>query len=195
MEKKCPHCKRGYMLYKVHGYPIIEEIQRVEKYGISPKLYSHPPLMTTSGNTYLYICERCGYEMGDSDQLENYEFYFEIGGFPKGCQKIDWDGTFLNLYNPYEEEPSDILIIDDASWSEFWGNIDKINVWKWKKEYLDENILDGVQWEILIKRKGKSKRRIYGDNAYPEPNKIFKDFLTCVNKLIHPNIWDISINY
>ena len=58
--------------------------------------------------------------------------------------------------------------------------IDEINVWKWDKEYYNNTVLDGTQWELLIKRKGRRKRRIYGSNKYPEN---FKDFENCINKL------------
>ena len=37
-----------------------------------------------------------------------------------------------------------------------------------------------TQWELLIKRKGRRKRRIYGSNKYPEN---FGDFIKCINTL------------
>ena len=37
-----------------------------------------------------------------------------------------------------------------------------------------------TQWELLIKRKGRRKRRIYGSNKYPENFKVFEN---CINKL------------
>ena len=43
--------------------------------------------------------------------------------------------------------------------------------------------MDGTQWELKIKRQGKRRRKIFGSNAYPEPNGIFTTFIKALNKL------------
>ena len=133
------------MQYNIHGYPNFEEVQKTEKlYGISANIKGcEPPLAGIK--TYLYSCDNCEYEMGDLDQLENYELDFSIGGFSEGQNRIFWDGTFLNEYRFNIIEPTDIYIVDDISWKTFWNTMDEINVWKWEKEY-HEDIMDGVQW-------------------------------------------------
>ena len=194
MIKKCPQCNKGNMQYNLHGYPDFEEVQKTEAlYGISANIKGcAPPLAGVK--TYLYSCDSCEYEMGDIDQLEKYELDFSIGGFTHGRNRIFWDGTFLNTYKPRTEEPTDIYIVDDTSWKTFWNTMDEINVWKWEKEYFNEGMMDGEQWELCIKRKGRRKRKIFGSNAYPEPEINFKKFINAINDLIQDEfyIWEVG---
>ena len=39
----------------------------------------------------------------------------------------------------------------------------------------------GFGWELKIKRKGKRKRKIHGNNNYPQNKKFFNDFLECIS--------------
>ena len=66
--------------------------------------------------------------------------------------------------------------------------MDNLKVWSWKKDYNDEGMLDGTQWELIIKIKGKRGRKIYGSNAYPEPKGTFNAFIKALNKLSKSNI-------
>jgi hypothetical protein len=49
----------------------------------------------------------------------------------------------------------------------------------------NQDILDGTQWELVIDRKGKRRRRIFGSNDYP-PN--FKLLIDAINKLANTDI-------
>ena len=72
-------------------------MKKTESYGIFANIKGcEPPLAGIK--TYLYSCDSCEYEMGDLDQLENYELDFSIGGFSEGQNRIFWDGTFLNEF-------------------------------------------------------------------------------------------------
>jgi len=70
--------------------------------------------------------------------------------------------------------------ISSEEWEEFWRVIDDLDAWRWGKDYFNQDILDGTQWELVIDRKGKRRRRIFGSNDYP-PN--FKVLLDAINKL------------
>ena len=48
----------------------------------------------------------------------------------------------------------------------------------------DRGVLDGTQWELVIDRKGKRRRRIYGSNDYPQNFKL----LNAINKLAGTNL-------
>ena len=54
---------------------------------------------------------------------------------------------------------------------------------KFIKNYNNDDVLDGTQWELTIKREGRRKRRIFGSNAYPEPKGTFNSFIKALNKL------------
>ena len=115
---------------------------------------------------------------------------FFIGGFDGGYEKIIWlNGKLYHLMDgePEDEEvrPEQVLNVTTPStkeWEEFWQTVDTLKVWSWKKEYISE-ICDGTQWELRIKRKGRRRRRIYGLNAYPQPEGTFESFLDAITKL------------
>ena len=120
--------------------------------------------------------------------IETLNFF--IGGFSGGYERIIWlNGKLYHLMDgePEDEEvrPEEVLNVTTPSikeWEEFWQTVDTLKVWSWKKEYISE-ICDGTQWELRIKRKGRRRRKIYGINAYPQPEGTFESFLDAITKL------------
>ena len=111
---------------------------------------------------------------------------FSIGGFSGGYERIIWqndkfyhhfDGNFV------EGLEEDFTIPSTKDWEEFWDTVDTLKVWSWKKDYNNDDVLDGTQWELTIKREGRRKRRIFGSNAYPKPKGTFNSFIKALNKL------------
>ena len=121
---------------------------------------------------------------------------FFIGGFDGGYEKIIWlNGKLYHLMDgePEDEEvrPEEVLNVTTPStkdWEEFWHEVDALKVWNWKKDYYDEGVDDGLQWELKIKRQGRRQRRIFGSNAYPEPKGTFNSFIKALNKLSNSKI-------
>ena len=108
---------------------------------------------------------------------------FQIGGFGSQTDRIIYRD---NKVNHELFESNYILKSTEPSvkdWDQFFDVMDKLKVWSWKKDYNDEGMLDGTQWELIIKIKGKKRRKIYGSNAYPEPKGTFKFFIKALNKL------------
>jgi hypothetical protein len=128
--------------------------------------------------------------------IETLNFF--IGGFSGGYERIIW----LNdkLHHQYftgggvedeEARPDDVLNVATPStkdWEEFWQKVDTLKVWSWEKEYINSDIIDGTEWELRIKREGRRRRRIYGLNAYPQPERIFNSFVKAINKLSRSKI-------
>ena len=108
---------------------------------------------------------------------------FSIGGFSGDYEKIVWQND--KLYHFFERSflDEDFTIPSIKDWDDFWDTVDKLKVWNWKKDYNNDDVLDGTQWELTIKREGKRKRRIFGSNAYPEPKGTFNSFIKALNKL------------
>ena len=77
----------------------------------------------------------------------------------------------------------DFTVPSNKDWDEFWDEVDILGVWNWKKEYNNEDVLDGTQWELRIKRKGRRLRVISGSNSYPKPQGTFKNFISALGKL------------
>ena len=108
---------------------------------------------------------------------------FQIGGFGSQTDRIIYRDNKVN----HELFESDFILKSTEpsakDWEQFFDVMDNLKVWSWKKDYNDEDMLDGTQWELIIKIKGKRGRKIYGSNAYPEPKGTFKSFIEALNKL------------
>ena len=120
--------------------------------------------------------------------LEKLEF--EIGGFSQGNESILLkDNEIFYKENQFIDvlEPTKILTNDEIS--EFLKTCDEIKLWSWKKEYFNQGVMDGTQWELKIKKGGKLRgRNIFGSNSYPQPIDNFNKFITAINKLAGSNI-------
>lgn len=129
--------------------------------------------------TYLFQCKNCKNEWFEYEELETnfFEFLYETYPGPPS-PKIIYESGFVNLEQ--SEGFTYIRIPNDKETKLFWKKIDEFDVWSWKKEYTNNNILDGFGWELKIKRKGKRKRKITGYNSYPEDEKFFNNFLECI---------------
>jgi hypothetical protein len=114
--------------------------------------------------------------------MKSFVFSFEYGGFGSDNYKVYNNGIDLiveiNHHRINHEEFNQQ--ISSEQWEEFWKVIDEIDAWRWGKDYFDQGTLDGTQWELVIDRKGKRRRRIFGSNDYP-PN--FKLLIDAINKL------------
>ena len=77
---------------------------------------------------------------------------FSIGGFSGDHEKIIWQND--KLYHFFERSffEEDFIIPSAKDWEEFWKTVDKLKVWSWEKDYFNEDVLDGTQWELMIKR-------------------------------------------
>ena len=115
--------------------------------------------------------------------LEKLEF--EIGGFHQGHERIMLKENQIFYINDRficNLEPT--KIITDNEVGEFLKTCDEIKLWSWKKEYFDQEVMDGTQWELKIKKARKLRgRNISGSNSYPQPIDNFNKFIIAINKL------------
>ena len=119
--------------------------------------------------------------------MKSFVFSFEYGGFGTDNYKIYNNGIDLIVeINHFRIDYEEINHhISSEQWEEFWKVIDDLDAWRWGKDYFNQDILDGTQWELVIDRKGKRRRRIFGSNDYP-PN--FNLLIDAINKLANTNI-------
>ena len=167
----CPKCNKNNILINLYGMPNIAHVEDMERKGVFFNIKGCEP--PPAQNAFAYQCKDCEFEFGDLNILETYELEFSIGSW-RDKQHITYNECYL------EHNNTPFLIPSEEDWKLFWDTVDDLNVWKWEKDYFDPYILDGTQWELLIKRKGRRKRRIYGSNKYPENFKVFEN---CINKL------------
>ena len=126
--------------------------------------------------------------------IETLNFF--IGGFGGGYERIIWQNNKIN-YQFFEksfyddEEPNKVFNVTAPSttdWEKFWEAVDALKVWSWKKDYYNEDIKDGTQWGLRIKKQGKRGRKIFGSNAYPEPKGTLNSLIKALNKLSNSKI-------
>ena len=126
--------------------------------------------------------------------IETLNFY--IGGFGGGYERVIWQNDklhhqFFERNFDDDEEPDKVLNVTSPStkdWEEFWQAVDALKVWNWKRVYNNDDVLDGTQWQLRIKKQGKRGRKIFGSNAYPEPKGTFNSFINALNKLSNSKI-------
>ncbi len=128
------------------------------------------------------------------ETIETLNFF--IGGFFGGYERIIWQND--KLHHQFfegnfddDEEPDKVLNETSPSttdWEEFWQAVDALKVWSWKKDYYNEDVHDGTQWKLRIKKQGKRGRKIFGSNGYPEPKGTFNSFIKALNKLSNSKI-------
>lgn len=56
------------------------------------------------------------------------------------------------------------------------------HVMDWKNDYVDSEVLDGTQWELVIAFKGKKPMQCDGSNAYPENWQQVFDFMKALSE-------------
>ena len=115
--------------------------------------------------------------------LEKLEF--EIGGFHQGHERIMLkENQIFYINDRFTSNLEPTKIITDNEVGEFLKTCDEIKLWSWKKEYFDQGVRDGTQWELKIKKAGKLRgRNISGSNSYPQPIDNFNKFIIAINKL------------
>lgn len=106
---------------------------------------------------------------------------FDIGGFFTENQiytytisgdKVDWNigGFSLVDFELPEYRPE--------TKQELLDTFREFHIGEWKHNYVDPNVLDGTQWELVIEySNGKKPAKYYGSNAYPFSFDEFSEFM------------------
>ncbi|MGM0338812.1 hypothetical protein [Enterococcus sp. AZ007] len=83
------------------------------------------------------------------------EFYnndFRKGGSPMSISEI-------------EETEFDRYKIEDVQ--KFESRFKNSGFFKWKEKYVNENIMDGLQWSLNVEYRDGSSKNVYGSNSWP----------------------------
>ena len=120
-------------------------------------------------------------------KIKSFEFSFEIGGFySRDNYKIFNQDRFIIIQNmeaPGLITDANKIEISDLEWDKFWNRIDLLGVWNWEKDYIDKGVRDGIQWELMIDKKGRKRRRIYGSNKYPKNFEALTNLINAISKM------------
>ena len=113
--------------------------------------------------------------LGDDIELiikDNKVVFNKGNSFSVKYHDGDWDTTLTHI-------PS------DYGWQQFFQTLDDINVWRWKKNYTNNEVFDGGSWSLKITKNSK-KLACHGDVDYPSN---FDDFLEALKELIGMDIF------
>ena len=119
-------------------------------------------------------------------KTKNFEFSFEIGGFRLESYKIYSQDQYVIIQNmdvPGLITDTNRVKVSDLDWQTFWNKIDLLGVWDWEKEYFDQDVMDGVQWELMIDKKGRQRRRIFGSNKFPKNFEALTNLINDISKM------------
>ena len=120
--------------------------------------------------------------------------YISSSGWPfnKKIQLIIKDNkVILNKGNFASVDTTLTHIPSDNRWQLFFRTLNDINVWKWKKSYVNIGICDGGSWSLKITKNSK-KLACHGDVDYPSN---FDDFLEALKELMGMDIFDFFYNH
>ena len=180
MNRICPACGSKNIAKIQYGYPMMSEKLRRELDDGKVKL-GGCIIMEGAPN---YYCNDCEIEF-DSDisfALEHAtKVYYRCGAWDSSI-----DYTFTpNSYGFVELNglvlPNFDFDEDDILWSKFIMDILSCHVLDWQDDYIDSNILDGVQWVIRIHLSNNEVIEKGGSNAYPPHWKKFKSLMNRFN--------------
>jgi hypothetical protein len=116
-------------------------------------------------------------------------FEVSIGGFFGASYRVELqpDGTLLYRHNPKTliSEPGTRtrrVRVGDDQWREFRRLMDEVDVWVWRKDYIDPRVVDGTQWSLRLEYADASVFS-RGSNAFPEQQD-FERFRVAVVMLL-----------
>ncbi len=94
--------------------------------------------------------------------------------------------VFFRCYDlghiPIDDGYMEQLDFDSEQWLE---RFEKLKIHRWKKEYWDESIIDGLCWSVDYQKEGwKITRHFSGNGGYPENWSEFIELLDELKKLI-----------
>ncbi len=110
----------------------------------------------------------------------------------EGSQSVQLkNGTLLYSARNFAKETDSAKIIPtQAQWNEFYDAMEKLKVWQWSPNYINNDILDGAYWELEIQVQGRHLK-IFGRNSYPQADgkpgeygETFRAYLKAVEKLL-----------
>lgn len=200
---KCPHCGSINTARYIYGYPAFSERMQkkldsgkwelggccISDVEINGLVFSTNPTRR---------CNDCKKDFGKppiviSKKNETIEdirdivtsIKFSVGGFFQGVTDIiikrNDKGAIVTVEQiRYSEQPVETEI-SSAKWNKIVNTLyEPLYLDEWKKDYSDNDILDGTQWSLDIKLTNNRKRSYHGSNDYPpywnELLKVFRQF-------------------
>ena len=184
----CSKCEGNTTSFKIFGMPAVERLEELKSLGVDVEIMGcMPPL--ANKKTYVFKCKNCKHKWLEYREYQENYFQFTLNTYPgQYMGTIVYQEGLISLeHNDYSEY---IRIPNRNETDIFWKNIDELDVWSWDKDYTNDQVLDGFDWELTIKKIEQKEKKIYGYNNYPKDKKFFNSFLKCMKDFTS---WDFEI--
>jgi hypothetical protein len=101
-----------------------------------------------------------------------------IGGGPRGpFFDVQMHEASLQYFTYFARgEPKTLVTPTREEWLAFRQVLDTIDVFKWRKEYVDPRVLDGTSWSVRLVIDGRTVES-EGSNKYPPGFERFRSAL------------------
>lgn len=163
--RRCPKCNSTDTMPILYGEP-------AEYLGLYDKKVKHGGCMISPDNPE-YYCDACENEWTkkqaiDAAYAKIKEIHAEVGGFTGDSYiaEIDLAGRKGSWKKYRYSEETFSRTIDDKEVADFICQLKMIDFLNWKSSYVEPDILDGTQWNIVVIREGRTIKK-YGSNKYP----------------------------
>ncbi|MFR2886615.1 MAG: hypothetical protein ACLTDM_00285 [Clostridium butyricum] len=183
--RKYPKCNSRNVIPIVYGMPTYEGFLKAERKEI---LLGGCCLQTDTNGRIVggeYYCKDCKNRYDREDVINEEYSKIQgikgcIGGYFGGYKTFEIDFINKKVYfgtSVYEVDKKLIKKIYDKDIREFIEKLKQVNLLNWKKKYINNDILDGTQWNIIINVNGR-KRDNYGSNSYPKEWEMFCELIS-----------------
>jgi hypothetical protein len=84
---------------------------------------------------------------------------FKLGGFEAEGFEIRLSRGRLLYFKEVGLLPcgsAQVVVPTKEQWHRFWQEVDRIGVWAWLPEYVNDDILDGTQWSLSLGYDGRN---------------------------------------
>jgi len=119
----------------------------------------------------------------------NQQPHFKMKG-SYDVEKLTLEGGKVTFERCDIFNDSDLVISkspSDSQWNEFLDNLNKLKIWNWKKNYLNQGAVGGSSWHLSITTT-LDKIESGGDTEWPSN---FNDLLKSINKLMGIEVFKI----
>lgn len=120
------------------------------------------PIVTVTAAIVVVPC------YGDYSMAAPIELSVQVGGFLRASYSVDLSGgeVTCTTVRAGKVVKTDSGRPKSEDWAKLRASLDTLDIWKWRRSYMDETVLDGTQWSIAIKYSDRSVVS-EGSNSYP----------------------------
>ncbi len=175
---KCPRCRKKSGATILYGMPVWDLVSNDVEQGYlvigGCMAERDDPERECTACGYQWRIKRRKPDLSDlSDPVPDWFEFKMFTAMNMDGGHVSWrDGKLVTGCTYFQQHEISLLPSEDA-WSRFWFKIssDGANIWDWKRQYDNSNVLDGISWELDCSLT-RIRKQSYGNNGYPGTESI-----------------------